>query len=113
MKNLLLIGAGQLGSRYLQSIAKENLYYNIVVVDYSEDSLNEAKKRWLIAGGNESLHKISWYKELPKEKIIQHCLNNLAKFKIPSEIAYVSELPRNATGKVLKRTLKEISGKHV
>ena len=67
MKNLLLIGAGQLGSRYLQSIAKENLYYNIVVVDYSEDSLNEAKKRWLIAGGNESLHKISWYQELPKE----------------------------------------------
>lgn len=52
-------------------------------------------------------------KELPKEKIIQHCLNNLAKFKIPSEIAYVSELPRNATGKVLKRTLKEISNKNV
>ena len=52
-------------------------------------------------------------RELPKEKIIQHCLNNLAKFKIPSEIAYVSELPRNATGKVLKRTLKEISKKNV
>ena len=44
---------------------------------------------------------------LSKEKIIEHCLNNLAKFKIPSEIAYVAELPRNATGKVLKRTLKE------
>ena len=51
--------------------------------------------------------------ELPREKIIQHCLNNLAKFKIPSEIAYVSQLPRNATGKVLKRTLKEISDENV
>ena len=30
----------------------------------------------------------------------------LAKFKIPSEIVYRSELPRNATGKVLKRALK-------
>ena len=48
-----------------------------------------------------------------EEKIITHCLNNLAKFKIPSEIAFVSELPRNATGKVLKRTLKEISSKNV
>ena len=52
-------------------------------------------------------------KELTKEKIIKHCINNLAKFKIPSEIAFVSELPRNATGKVLKRTLKEISSKNV
>ena len=50
---------------------------------------------------------------LTKEKIIEHCINNLAKFKIPSEIAFVSELPRNATGKVLKRTLKEISSKNV
>ena len=45
-------------------------------------------------------------RELPKEKIIDHCLKNLAKFKIPSEIVYRSELPRNATGKVLKRALK-------
>ena len=52
-------------------------------------------------------------RELPKEKIIEHCLNNLAKFKIPSEIAYVAELPRNATGKVLKRTLKEVSNENV
>ena len=52
-------------------------------------------------------------KELPEEKIITHCINNLAKFKIPSEIVYVSELPRNATGKVLKRTLKEITEKNV
>ena len=48
-----------------------------------------------------------------EEKIITHCLKNLAKFKIPSEIVYVSELPRNATGKVLKRTLKEITEKNV
>ena len=53
------------------------------------------------------------HRELPKEKIIEHCVKNLAKFKIPSEIIYVSELPRNATGKVLKRTLKEISEKNV
>ena len=52
-------------------------------------------------------------RELPKEKIIEHCINNLAKFKIPSEIAYVKELPRNATGKVLKRNLKEIRDEHV
>jgi fatty-acyl-CoA synthase len=32
---------------------------------------------------------------------------NLARFKVPREIVFVDELPRNATGKVLKRELAE------
>ena len=34
--------------------------------------------------------------------------SNLANFKVPREIWFLDELPRNATGKVLKRELKEI-----
>ena len=32
---------------------------------------------------------------------------NLARYKVPRDIALVSELPRNPTGKVLKRALRE------
>ena len=32
---------------------------------------------------------------------------NLARFKVPREIVFLDELPRNATGKVLKRELAE------
>jgi fatty-acyl-CoA synthase len=32
--------------------------------------------------------------------------DNLARFKVPREVVFVAELPRNATGKVLKRVLK-------
>ncbi len=36
---------------------------------------------------------------------------NLARYKVPREIRFLDELPRNATGKVLKRELKEtVSG---
>ena len=31
---------------------------------------------------------------------------NLARYKVPREIVFLDELPRNATGKVLKRELK-------
>ena len=31
---------------------------------------------------------------------------NLARFKVPREIVFLDELPRNATGKILKRELK-------
>jgi fatty-acyl-CoA synthase len=30
---------------------------------------------------------------------------NLARYKVPRDIVFVSELPRNATGKILKREL--------
>ncbi len=33
--------------------------------------------------------------------------SNLARYKVPREIRFLDELPRNATGKVLKRELKE------
>lgn len=33
--------------------------------------------------------------------------DNLANFKIPKQIHFIDELPKNATGKVLKRVLKE------
>src|SRR5262249_1403029 len=32
---------------------------------------------------------------------------NLARFKVPREVEFVEKLPRNAAGKVLKRTLAE------
>ena len=32
---------------------------------------------------------------------------NLARYKVPREIVFLDELPRNATGKVLKRELAE------
>ena len=33
--------------------------------------------------------------------------DNLARYKVPREIVFLDELPRNATGKVLKRELAE------
>ena len=37
--------------------------------------------------------------------VISHCLQNLAKFKVPQSVEFIDALPRNATGKVLKRSL--------
>ncbi len=43
---------------------------------------------------------------LDRATVVQHCVTRLAKFKIPNDIAIVEALPRNATGKVLKRELR-------
>jgi len=36
----------------------------------------------------------------------EHVKANLARFKVPREVAFMDELPRNATGKILKRELQ-------
>jgi len=44
---------------------------------------------------------------LTPEEIIAHCSKRLAKFKVPKEIEFIDALPRNPSGKVLKRQLRE------
>jgi len=44
---------------------------------------------------------------LEADAVIAHCLENLAKFKVPTTVEFIDALPRNATGKVLKRVLRD------
>jgi fatty-acyl-CoA synthase len=46
--------------------------------------------------------------ELSADEIKAHVKANLARYKVPREIVFLDELPRNATGKVLKRELAEL-----
>ncbi|MEU3270613.1 long-chain-fatty-acid--CoA ligase [Saccharomonospora sp. NPDC006951] len=41
------------------------------------------------------------------DEVIAFCRGRLAGYKCPSTVDFVAELPRNATGKILKRTLRE------
>jgi fatty-acyl-CoA synthase len=45
--------------------------------------------------------------ELSAEQVVACVKANLAGFKAPREVEFLPELPRNATGKVLKRELRE------
>lgn len=40
----------------------------------------------------------------------EHCRKSLAKFKVPEEFEVIESLPRNASGKILKNTLKHVGG---
>jgi acyl-CoA synthetase (AMP-forming)/AMP-acid ligase II len=43
---------------------------------------------------------------LTEEDVVAHCRERLAGFKVPRQVAFVDELPRNLSGKVLKRDLR-------
>ncbi|HEY2536218.1 MAG TPA: acyl-CoA synthetase [Solirubrobacteraceae bacterium] len=43
--------------------------------------------------------------QLDEESVKEYVKANLARYKVPREVVFLDELPRNATGKVLKREL--------
>ncbi len=43
-------------------------------------------------------------------EIINHCRQNLARYKVPQSVVFIDEIPHNATGKVLKRELRDLYG---
>ncbi len=43
--------------------------------------------------------------ELSVEAVKEHVKANLARYKVPREVEFIESLPRNATGKILKREL--------
>jgi acyl-CoA synthetase (AMP-forming)/AMP-acid ligase II len=47
-------------------------------------------------------------KEVSADELKDYVKKNLARYKVPREIVFLDELPRNATGKVLKRELKDL-----
>lgn len=47
-----------------------------------------------------------------KEKIIEYCSKNIARYKIPGQIFFIDSLPYNPGGKVMKYLLKEQYNDH-
>ncbi len=45
--------------------------------------------------------------EATTDELLDHCRGQLARFKVPKEIVFIDQLPRNPSGKVLKRELRD------
>jgi long-chain acyl-CoA synthetase len=45
--------------------------------------------------------------ELDEDALIEHSLDHLARYKCPSKILFVESLPRNASGKLVRRSLDD------
>ena len=46
--------------------------------------------------------------ELTEEAVKNYVREHLARYKVPREVVFLAELPRNPTGKILKRELRQI-----
>jgi long-chain acyl-CoA synthetase len=44
--------------------------------------------------------------EVTEQELIDHCRERLARFKCPTSVEWIEALPRNPSGKVLKKDLR-------
>jgi fatty-acyl-CoA synthase len=46
--------------------------------------------------------------EISEESVIKFCKQNLAGYKVPKKVIIVKELPRNPSGKIIKKKLRDM-----
>jgi acyl-CoA synthetase (AMP-forming)/AMP-acid ligase II len=66
------------------------------VVGIADEQFGQRLKAFVVPRGE----------ELSEQELKEYVKANLARYKVPREIVFLAELPRNATGKVLKRELQ-------
>ena len=44
---------------------------------------------------------------LSEQDVMTHCVGKLARYKMPRKVEFAEDIPRNPSGKILKRLLRE------
>ncbi|MGI8439791.1 MAG: AMP-binding enzyme, partial [Thermoleophilaceae bacterium] len=78
-------------------LARHSEVSDVAVVGVEDERFGQALTAFVVARDT----------GLSERDVQDYVKENLARFKVPREVRFLDELPRNATGKVLKRELVE------
>ena len=78
-------------------IATHPKIQDIVVVGIKDSIRDEAIKAFVVLNEGETLSE---------EEFFRFCEQNMAKFKVPSYLEIRKDLPRNCSGKIIRKNLK-------
>ncbi|MDF2503589.1 o-succinylbenzoate--CoA ligase [Clostridium sp.] len=96
-KNIIISGGENIYPKEIENI----LYAHSKI--YECAVMGEKDEKW---GQVPVLYVVS---SMDRQKILEYLSNKLAKYKLPKKIIYLEKLPRNASGKILKKNLKEVN----
>jgi long-chain acyl-CoA synthetase len=96
-KDLIIVGGYNVYPREVEEV----LYNHPDVVEAAvlgvpDLNLGEAVKSYVVRKNSNTT----------EEDLLKYCQEHLAKYKVPSSIEFLEELPKNTTGKILRRALK-------
>jgi acyl-CoA synthetase (AMP-forming)/AMP-acid ligase II len=101
LKDMIVSGGENIASSEVERVLYENgSVLEAAVVGRPDDRWGEVPVAYVV---------LSSPVTTTPEELIEHCRQQLARFKVPKQVVLVDALPRNPSGKVLKRELRNRS----
>jgi acyl-CoA synthetase (AMP-forming)/AMP-acid ligase II len=98
LKDLIVSGGENIaGSEVERVLYEHRAVLEVAVVGRPDDRWGEVPVAFVVLRPGESAGA---------EELIAYCAGQLAKFKVPKDVSFLDALPRNPSGKVLKRELR-------
>ena len=98
-KDLIISGGANIYPREVEEvIAKHPAVAEVSVIGVPDEKWGEAVKALVVVKQGPTV---------TSGEIIEYCRQHLASYKKPQSVDFISELPKNAYGKVLKRELRD------
>ncbi|TYR78977.1 fatty acid--CoA ligase family protein [Priestia megaterium] len=97
-KDMILVGGYNVYPREIEEVLYAHpAIIEVAVIGVPDPAFGEAVQCYVVCKDS----------SITEDDLINYCREHLAKYKIPSEIEFLDELPKNATGKILRRALKK------
>ncbi len=77
-------------------LARHDNVHDVAAIGVDDDEFGKRLRAFVVKDG-----------DVEEKTLKEWVKDNLARYKVPREIVFLDELPRNATGKVLKKDLKD------
>jgi fatty-acyl-CoA synthase len=82
-------------------LAEHRAVKEVAVIGVEDEQFGQRLKAFVVAANGAKLSGAA---------VQKYVRENLARYKVPRDVVFLPELPRNATGKVLKRELRQHAG---
>ncbi len=98
-KDMIIVGGFNVYPREVEEVLYSHpSVVEVAVVGVPDQNFGEAVKSFVVIKPDETV---------TVEELVSYCAEHLAKYKLPSSIEFLEELPKNTTGKILRRVLKD------
>jgi acyl-CoA synthetase (AMP-forming)/AMP-acid ligase II len=99
LKDMIVSGGENIASSEVERVIYEHDgVVEVAVVGRPDDRWGEVPVAFVAVGERAGV---------TGDELLEHCRAQLAKFKVPKDVVFVDALPRNPSGKILKRELRD------